>query len=278
MARWKKENGSLLYRFEWSQKWTSDNVNGCNDSHCKCLFDNLAHHQRMWKWFILIRPHPSHAYLFRSKQESVQNKCYILSNFSSLKMGFHANIRVIVVNSTLQHTFPTNKRSAIKRIIELRIRTFHFFVHLPELKTMFAVYDCVVILSLFFFVFAFQLISVFFSMCLSWSSVVDSLRYFINIVILVRLFVYFQHSKQQRFNLFNLSLYRIKQNETLLDARNFREKKRREKEEKKERMKEKNVRNAYEMNFSSRHFKWNIFYGLFIFAERYQPKSKHTKQ
>lgn len=193
-------------------------------------------------------------------------------------MGFHANIRVIVVNSTLQHTFPTNKRSAIKRIIELRIRTFHFFVHLPELKTMFAVYDCVVILSLFFFVFAFQLISVFFSMCLSWSSVVDSLRYFINIVILVRLFVYFQHSKQQRFNLFNLSLYRIKQNETLLDARNFREKKRREKEEKKERMKEKNVRNAYEMNFSSRHFKWNIFYGLFIFAERYQPKSKHTKQ
>lgn len=130
----------------------------------------------------------------------------------------------------------------------------------------------------FFFVFAFQLISVFFSMCLSWSSVVDSLRYFINIVILERLFVYFQHSKQQRFNLFNLSLYRIKQNETLLDARNFREKKRREKEEKKERMKEKNVRNAYEMNFSSRHFKWNIFYGLFIFAERYQPKSKHTKQ
>lgn len=104
----------------------------------------------MWKWFILIRPHPSLAYLFRSKQESVQNKCYILSNFSRLKMGFHANIRVIVVNSTLQHTFPTNKRSAIKRIIELRIRTFHFFVHLPELKTMFAVYDCVVILSLFF--------------------------------------------------------------------------------------------------------------------------------
>lgn len=64
----------------------------------------------------------------------------MLSSYSSHEMGFHANIRLVCSNSP---HFRANA-ALFDRTIVFRIWNTIFFCccHLPELKTMFAVYDC----------------------------------------------------------------------------------------------------------------------------------------